>query len=111
MLQEAEANMLRGIPSIEVAVDGGIMPSPAAASPATPATEERVEKPKPSAPTTQGQRSSLHSCSHTNTLSVLKRNNYFVLNILSLKIQSPLRVLECVEIFYTLKEFEFEFKT
>ncbi|XP_047010065.1 sickle tail protein homolog isoform X11 [Ictalurus punctatus] len=53
MLQEAEANMLRGIPSIEVAVDGGIMPSPAAASPATPATEERVEKPKPSAPTTQ----------------------------------------------------------
>ncbi|XP_053477827.1 sickle tail protein isoform X2 [Ictalurus furcatus] len=53
MLQEAEANMLRGIPSIEVAVEGGIMPSPAAASPATPATEERVEKPKPSAPTTQ----------------------------------------------------------
>ncbi|MCJ8728335.1 hypothetical protein PDJAM_G00003210 [Pangasius djambal] len=51
MLQEAEANMLRGIPGMEVAVEGGIMPSPAAAPPS--ATEEQVEKPKASAPPTQ----------------------------------------------------------
>ncbi|XP_053092156.1 sickle tail protein homolog isoform X4 [Pangasianodon hypophthalmus] len=51
MLQEAESNMLRGIPGMEVAVEGGIMPSPAAAPHS--ATQERVEKPKASAPPTQ----------------------------------------------------------
>lgn len=56
MLQEAEANMLRGIPTIEVGVDGGTMPGAAAAPPS--ATEECVEKAKLSAPLAQGQRSS-----------------------------------------------------
>ncbi|KAI5620613.1 sickle tail protein-like isoform X3, partial [Silurus asotus] len=46
MLQEAEANMLKGTPSVDV--EDSIMPSPAAAPPS--ATEDRVEKPKPSAP-------------------------------------------------------------
>lgn len=50
MLQEAEANILKGIPNTEVAVEGGIMP---AAAP-SPATEQQVEKSKPSAPPTQG---------------------------------------------------------
>ncbi|XP_046704584.1 sickle tail protein isoform X4 [Silurus meridionalis] len=46
MLQEAEANMLKGTPSVDV--EDSIMPSPAAAPPC--ATEDRVEQPKPSAP-------------------------------------------------------------
>lgn len=53
MLQEAEANMLRGIPSMEIIGEGGIRPSPAVV-PAS-AREERVEKPKASAPPTQGR--------------------------------------------------------
>lgn len=74
MLQEAEANMLRGIPSMEVAVEGGTMPPSA--------TEGRVEKPKLSAPSTQGQRSSykysyLQSCSHHNTLSGQTKKQFF----------------------------------
>ncbi|XP_058258772.1 sickle tail protein isoform X4 [Hemibagrus wyckioides] len=51
MLQEAEANMLRGIPSMEVIGEGCIRSSPAVV-PAS-AREEREEKPKPSAPPTQ----------------------------------------------------------
>lgn len=52
MLQEAEANILKGIPNTEVAVEGGIMPSPIAAP--SPATEQQVKKCKPSAPPRQG---------------------------------------------------------
>ncbi|XP_036420566.1 sickle tail protein homolog isoform X2 [Colossoma macropomum] len=47
MLQEAEANMMRGIPSLEVANEGDRMQKPAAAPPA--ALEEVVEKPEPPA--------------------------------------------------------------
>lgn len=53
MLQEAEANMLRGIPSMEVPREGGIISSPAAVPGSV--GEERVEKPKPSAVQTQGR--------------------------------------------------------
>lgn len=49
MLQEAEANMLRGIPSMEVIGEGGMGVVPASAR------EARVEKPKASAPPTQGR--------------------------------------------------------
>ncbi|XP_047666745.1 sickle tail protein isoform X5 [Tachysurus fulvidraco] len=51
MLQEAEANMFRGIPSMEVPGEGGIISSPAAVPGSV--REERVEKPKPSAVPTQ----------------------------------------------------------
>ncbi|KAL6489268.1 hypothetical protein MHYP_G00030090 [Metynnis hypsauchen] len=47
MLQEAEANMMRGIPSLEVANEGDRMQKPAAVPPAV--LEEMVEKPEPSA--------------------------------------------------------------
>lgn len=56
MLQEAEANMLRGIPTMEMGVEGSTMPGPAAAPPS--ATEEHVEKVKLPAPPAQGQGSS-----------------------------------------------------
>lgn len=51
ILHEAEANMLRGIPTMEVAVEGG----PTAVPPS--ATEGQEEKSKPSASPAQGQRS------------------------------------------------------
>uniref|UniRef100_A0A3B4EM10 Actin interacting protein 3-like C-terminal domain-containing protein n=1 Tax=Pygocentrus nattereri TaxID=42514 RepID=A0A3B4EM10_PYGNA len=47
MLQEAEANMMRGIPSLEVANEGDRMQKHAAVHPAV--LEEVVEKPEPSA--------------------------------------------------------------
>ncbi|XP_060777358.1 sickle tail protein homolog isoform X7 [Neoarius graeffei] len=67
MLQEAEANMLRGIPSMDVSVGGGILPSPAAAPPST--SEERVEKPKPSAPPTQEDKQPERPSSEKSTKS------------------------------------------
>ncbi|KAL7886753.1 hypothetical protein AOLI_G00044740 [Acnodon oligacanthus] len=47
MLQEAEANMMRGIPSLEVENEGDRMQKPATVPPAV--LEEVVEKPEPSA--------------------------------------------------------------
>ncbi|KAK1795413.1 hypothetical protein P4O66_010586 [Electrophorus voltai] len=52
MLQEAEANMLRGIPSLEGPSKGDSPPSPSAVAPA--ALEDMVEKHQPSAIPAQG---------------------------------------------------------
>lgn len=55
MLQEAEANMLRGIPNLEVPSEPEGSPSPPAVLPASP--EEVIEKNEPTAaPTEQGKR-------------------------------------------------------